>query len=697
MVGQKLEDHSAVSRRSVFKALGLCALDGGIQFFGTPSFSSKSVNIGIVISGNYSIEVDGLLQTRVSIQKNGKRLILSEFAPSEYLEVKGSGAINKFRFVTKSEKSVEDQRIKKREYRFTGFSGELKKTLVIVTRNNSPGVFELKVIYENQSNGPIIISKEYVNSRILKSNGKGFWSYSGATYQDRRDWVQAVRPDFQQQNFMGMNASDYGGGTPIIDVWRDDYGIGIAHLADRPKFVSFPVTATKAGVSIAMVSAAERTLKSGEKYVSLPALLNIHEKDHFNSLNNYRIIMSQNGLAPADCGDACYEPIWCAWGYDRDFTISEVINTLPKAKELGLKWAVLDDGWQTSEGDWKLDPKKFPNGDSDMMAFVKAIKDKGMKPRLWIAPLAVDPGTDLLHEHSDMLLLNEWGEPQLVTWWNSFYLCPAYRPSIDYMKNLVRKIIGEWGFEGLKIDGQHLNGVAPCYNKAHKHNSPLDSVEKLQDFWGEVYEMALSLNPNVVIELCPCGTSYSYFNMPYHNQAPASDPLSSWQVRLKGKSLKALMGPSAPYAGDHVELSDNGDDFASSVGVGAIVSTKFTWPNEGRGKDAKFRLSEEREKIWRKWIGIYNKYVLPKGRYLGELYDIGFDKPEAHVVEKDSRLFYAFYAKSWNGRIQLRGLKPQKYRILDYYNERELGVFDGPTVNLSQKFEKFLLVHATPV
>ena len=45
--------------------------------------------------------------------------------------------------------------------------------------------------------------------------------------------------------------------------------------------------------------------------------------------------------------------------------------------------------------------------------------------------------------------------------------------------------------------------------------------------------------------------------MPYMNQAVASDPESSWQVRHKGKTIKALMGPSAAYAGDHVELSDN--------------------------------------------------------------------------------------------------------------------------------------------
>src|SRR2546423_10496056 len=51
------------------------------------------------------------------------------------------------------------------------------------------------------------------------------------------------------------------------------------------------------------------------------------------------------------------------------------------------------------------------------------------------------------------------------------------------------------------------------------------------------------------------------------------------------RSLKALMGPSAAFAGDHVELSDGGDDFASTAGIGAIVSTKFTWPRRSRSEE----------------------------------------------------------------------------------------------------------------
>lgn len=58
-----------------------------------------------------------------------------------------------------------------------------------------------------------------------------------------------------------------------------------------------------------------------------------------------------------------------------------------------------------------------------------------------------------------------------------------------------------------------------------------------------------------------------------------TDPTSSWQTRLKGKTYKALLGKTA-YYGDHVELSDEGNDFATQTGIGAVPGTKFTWPKD---------------------------------------------------------------------------------------------------------------------
>jgi alpha-galactosidase len=330
-----------------------------------------------------------------------------------------------------------------------------------------------------------------------------------------------------------------------------------------------------------------------------------------------------------------------------------------------------------------------------MQRLVLGIRAAGLKPRLWYSPLSAAPGSDLLHDHVDMLLRDKEGAVQNITWWNSFYLCPAYASTVEYTEALITKFIGEWGFAGLKIDGQHLNNVAPCYNPAHHHARPEESVEGLQTFLHAIYQTATAINPDAVMELCPCGTAYSAFNFPSMNQAPASDPESSWQVRLKGKTLKALMGPSAAFAGDHVELSDGGDDFASTVGVGGIVSTKFTWPVDPKPKDS-FLLTPAREAMWRRWIALYNERRLAQGTYRGELYDIGFDKPETHVVEKSGRFYYAFYARDFTGAVPLRGLAPGRYRVRDYVNDREYGEVSAADAALKIAFQGSLLIEAIP-
>jgi hypothetical protein len=40
----------------------------------------------------------------------------------------------------------------------------------------------------------------------------------------------------------------------------------------------------------------------------------------------------------------------------------------------------------------------------------------------------------------------------------------------------------------------------------------------------------------------------------------------------------------------------------------------------------------------------------------GTLYDIGFDLPETHVIRKDRKVCFAFFAGDWKSRLQLRGL-----------------------------------------
>jgi alpha-galactosidase len=176
------------------------------------------------------------------------------------------------------------------------------------------------------------------------------------------------------------------------------------------------------------------------------------------------------------------------------------------------------------------------------------------------------------------------------------------------------------------------------------------------------------------------------------NQTVASDPLSSWQIRLKGKVYRAII-PEHAYYGDHVEISDQGSDFASAFGIGGVLGTKFTWPADNPAASASYLLTPEKEVIWKKWFSLYNELMLSKGNYLGDLYDIGFDQPETHVIEKEGNLYFAFYADSWDGNIQFRGLdKGVEYSVFDYINNTSLGTVTSDSPSLNTNFKGSLLV-----
>ena len=175
--------------------------------------------------------------------------------------------------------------------------------------------------------------------------------------------------------------------------------------------------------------------------------------------------------------------IWCAWGYGRNFKPQQVYDSLPTVKKMGFKWVTLDDGWQNNYGDWQLDPKKFPNGDADIKAMVDRIHQEGFKAQLWWSPLSAVPDSKLLTNEPELALLNQDGSRRKISWWDSDYLCPANTRVVEYHKALVKKILVDWGFDGLKLDGQHMNGVPACYNPAHHHKRPEDSVEALRDLF----------------------------------------------------------------------------------------------------------------------------------------------------------------------------------------------------------------------
>jgi alpha-galactosidase len=269
-------------------------------------------------------------------------------------------------------------------------------------------------------------------------------------------------------------------------------------------------------------------------------------------------------------------------------------------------------------------------------------------------------------------------------------------------------MIRDWGFDGLKIDGQNLNAVPPCYNPLHHHSSPRDAPAALPEFFRQLNATAHALKPDAVLSLCPCGTTFSLYHLPYVQQPVGSDPRNAWQVRLRAKAYKALLGGNVPYSGDHVELTNRSwdentqafrvlgeEDFASTVGVGGVVSTKFTLPGIVQ-PDPTLALVPAKEKRWQQWFDTYRREKLSEGEYLN-LYDIAFDRPETHVIRKGPIMYYAFFALApYRGAIRLRGLEPGSFDVIDYVAGKSLGTVTSASPSITVAFSGALLLKAVP-
>jgi alpha-galactosidase len=665
----------------------------------SPQAASAQSAIAQIQGEHLRIEFDRSLRSRVIARFDGKEIALGPFVASETAAI-GDKPRTSFALASQKQARVNDAIGAGEQLTVTGAVEGLTKEVTVTIYDEFPAMAFFDVQYRNTGAEKLAVRGWTNNAYTIAAQAKGgapaFWSYQSGSYEKRPNWVVPLHASFRQQNYLGMNANDYGGGTPVVDVWRRDVGLAVGHVDLRPRLVSLPVAmpdAAHATVGVEYKHAAE--LGPGESLRTLRTFVAVHQGDYFQTLVDYRRFMLKQGMRMAAAPEQGFGPIWCAWGYGRTFKPQQVYDTLPTVKRMGFAWVTIDDGWQNNVGDWALDPKKFPHGDADMKALVDRIHQEGFRAQLWWSPMSAVPESQVWKEHSDYALRNKDGSPQKISWWNSYYLCPADHRVVEYHQALVKKILVDWGFDGLKLDGQHMNGAPACYNPAHHHERPEAAVEAVPDFFQAIYETAQAVKPGALVEFCPCGSSYSFFTMPHFNMSVASDPIGSFQVRSKAKTLKALIGDTVPFFGDHVELSDGGDDFASTVGVGGVVGTQFVLPALAE-KPSKSDLTPARAVEFEKWVRIYREKMLSQGQYLGRLYDIGFDVPEAHAIRKDQTMYYAFYAKHWKGPVELRGLEDRSYSVVDYVSGKKIGTVAGSKAKLDVEFEKHLMLEVRP-
>lgn len=600
---------------------------------------------------------------------------------------------------------------------------EIQKNVVIEVYDDFPTLAVSTTTYRNIGTNSTkldqVIAQEHRFNASLADAATAphqMWSFHGASEKWGKDEVALVTEKFSRENAMEQvmpGELKEGGGIPVVAFWTNKGGEAIGHLETTPQVLSIPVRVdAKDRVNTSIQLKPSLELHPGETYTTPASFLALFHGDFYAALHLYsRALQAQGWKLPAPTR-ADYAANWCGWGYELKFTPEQMLGTIPKLKELGLKWATLDAGWYKSRGDWE------PRSNIGVDGIKKLTDDfhrEGIKLTLWWIPIVVEDGVgkdvlngqpyqtaDVVKQHPDWLILNKDGSHARMTA-GLAGLCPAVPEVQQYFRQTTERFIRDWGFDGHKLDFSFA--VPPCYNPEHHHKSPDESTQAMGQVYKVIFDTTRSLKPESVTQSCPCGTTPNMAWLSFMDQAVTADPVGSIQVRRRIKMYKALLGPEAPVYGDHVELTritgvntnkekDSGMDFASTVGTGGVVGTKFTWPDYG-SKFKSVQLTHEKEILWTKWIDLYNQKMLSHGTFR-DLYVYGYDFPEAYAIEKDGKMFYAFYAPgAWQGTLDLKGLAPGTFEVFDYENGRDLGMVDGLSAKFPAKFNDHLLLEVT--
>ena len=597
----------------------------------------------------------------------------------------------------------------------------LQRLLALEVYDKFPNILISTVEYKNTGSAAVQIDKNVDQRHRLSAQLAGqktqpwdMWSFHGASYDWGKDDVVKLTKGFSQPNLMGeMVKGGYGGGIPVVAFWTGQVGEAIGHVETLPITTAIPAKVDSDGrVNVELDFAAGASLQPGETYSTPRNFVAVFAGDFYEPLRIWSTVLQKEGWQLPKPSSEAYNVSWCGWGYEFNVTPAQMLGTIPKLKEMGIKWATLDDRWFDVYGDWNARSDTFP-GDS-----IKKMADdfhkENMLVQLWWLPLGVEDGqgkyeshkyrvSKVAQEHPDWLILDKNGKHARIVR-DLAVLCPALPEVRAYHKQLAEKFIRDWGYDGHKLD--NIYSVPACYNPAHHHKSPQDSVNAMGDVYKEIFQTTRALKPQSVTQSCPCGTPPSLAWLPFMDQAVTADPVGAVQVRRRIKMYKALLGPDSAVYGDHVELSamsrvgndwkEFGDDFASTIGTGGVVGTKFVWPDPGP-KFKAVNLTPAKEEVWKKWIGLYNQKMLSKGEFK-DLYVYGYDTPEAYAIAKDGKMYYAFFAPTpatWKGEVELRGLQPGSYRATDYSDGKDFGsVTAGPngTVKVPAEFRDHLLL-----
>ena len=249
-----------------------------------------------------------------------------------------------------------------------------------------------------------------------------------------------------------------------------------------------------------------------------------------------------DGYTPIHVPDTARRPLYSAWySFHQQIDIPKIVEECRFFGKLGCKSIIVDDGWQTDDnnrgyafcGDWEPTPAKIP----DMKAFVDAVHETGLKFVLWYSVPFVGIHSKAYERFKDKTLAD-------VGMGGTFVLDPRYPEVRQYLIDIYRNAVLDWGLDGFKLDFIDSFRQSAEVKDGMDYVSVYDAVDRLMK---DVMRELTKLNPDILIEF-----RQSYMGplmRTFGNMIRSADcPNDSFSNRLNTLSLRMTSGNTAVHS-----------------------------------------------------------------------------------------------------------------------------------------------------
>lgn len=218
--------------------------------------------------------------------------------------------------------------------------------------------------------------------------------------------------------------------------------------------------------SLALVFDVEGVELARGESLELPAVYIAEGRDTWAMVEDYAevVAIEMGARVPAHVPTG-----WCSWYYFYDrVSEADVLRNLEAMEATGhpAEYVQIDDGYQSRTGDWLTPNEKFPSG---MAALARRIQAAGYRPGLWLAPFVLHEDSAALRERPEMALRLHDGSVLFVeTWLGRCAVVDCTHPaSAQWLREVVRTVVQEWGYEYLKLDALSYAARSPGLVRYH--------------------------------------------------------------------------------------------------------------------------------------------------------------------------------------------------------------------------------------